>query len=213
MGHIHILTWHLLYYSSVYCSATVRPLLLSESLLIRILNKYNISASFVPVLLSFGDAPYVSEGGSSNLMQTSTSDGLSRTSTNNRTKHALAYGTPPETSSYQLQYVERNLRNGLNPWSTRQTGVFHSATEHFDLYIVLHPTKDTIFNQYLESIANDDELSKRRVSALYHQPSGLHLSICSSYIDNWRWYLRDIGHSFKDVVSQYLMLLIVANFM
>jgi hypothetical protein len=97
--------------------------------------------------------------------------------------------------------VEENQRSGSDPWSIRQTGIYHyhSAIDHFDFYLVLNPyvlEKCFLEQQFLYLIK-----SKAARESLLENPYRLHLLPFASYVDNWRWYFRHLGKEFSKMVE------------
>ena len=52
--------------SSLHSPNTALPLRITEESMRKILSRYRVEPSFLPVLFSFGDEPHISEGGDSN---------------------------------------------------------------------------------------------------------------------------------------------------
>lgn len=88
--------------------------------------------------------------------------------------------------------MEKNKRLHGDPWSLRQTGVYHKCTgvtesSLTNLWILLHPSPRTKLHKRLEMTS---------VSNLETDPLRLHLLIFSSYMDNWRQYFHDMTREF-----------------
>lgn len=149
----------------------------------KLLHHYQVDPNFLRVIFSFGEEPHVAESSSCFLSIRSEPDSL-------------------ETEiSYQLNYVEENHRMGHDPWSFRHTGVYHRHTSDFDLFILLHPTEDSILEAHLLSmlgVSLIEILTKPPVSAkIVDDPYRLHSLVMCSFLDNWRWYFRYLGENFK----------------
>lgn len=103
--------------------------------------------------------------------------------------------------SYNLRYVERNNRKGLgkNPWSVRQTGVYHQYSPQDDahFWILLHPKNDSKVQIAIQKAARQYS----RTNAMLSNAAFMHLLILSSYVDNWRWYMKDLCSDFTKMVS------------
>ena len=119
----------------------------------------------------------------------------------------LIYSLPVNlvTCCYQLQYTEENQRSKHTPWSFRHTAVYHhhDSASNFDLFILLHSIEDSYLEQQLISLTKPGPRSQSMLRTLLADPSNLHLLIASSYVNNWRWYLRYVGQSFEDKVSYH----------
>lgn len=153
----------------------------------KLLHHYRVDPSFLRVLFSFGEEPHLSESSSSFLNFRSEQDSQ-------------------ETEiSYLLNYVEENRRPGRNPWSNRYTGVYHRHTADCDLFIMLHPIKDSVLESNmlatlgfgLTSVVADTYVS----SELAESPFRLHSVILGTFLDNWRWYFRYLGEKFATEVK------------
>lgn len=105
----------------------------------------------------------------------------------------------PSDISYQLRYAEENERPGIQPWSSRQTGIYHhrSPNAEFDFFIVLNPTKESWLEK--EKLLKLFD-SRQTVSSLLENTYRFHL-LPLGYIDNWRWYFRDLGDKFAQSVD------------
>lgn len=102
--------------------------------------------------------------------------------------------------SYQIRYMERNNRSHGDPWSLRQTGVYHkysgttgTTTNPTNRWILLHPMQGSTVSKRLASITSTGINCNT-------DPLRLHLLITSSYIDNWRLYLHDMTREFLELV-------------
>lgn len=104
--------------------------------------------------------------------------------------------------SYQIRYCEENHRDEKQPWSTRQTGIYHhhSPSDDFDLFILLNPyPKDTCV---LEQEICNLSTSPRSVQSLVASPYRMHTLLFALYSDNWRWHFRYISHEFMKKVTK-----------
>lgn len=153
----------------------------------KLLHHYNVDPSFLRIIFSFGEEPNLAESSSSFLSL--------RSEKNN-------HGTE---ISYQLNYVEENLRKGYDPWSYRHTGVYHRHQSDFDLFILLHPNQNSALESRLLSMLGLN-LVKVAVSSsisltVLNDPYRLHGVFLCSFLDNWRWYFRYLGDKFVSEVS------------
>ncbi|KAL8717865.1 MAG: hypothetical protein Q9225_004934 [Loekoesia sp. 1 TL-2023] len=154
----------------------LRPLRITDALMRKLLTFYKVDSHFLNVLFSFGIAPHLSESGSSNISSRCTRDGS-------------------RSLSYQLRYCEENFRSKIQPYSPRQTGIYHrhAAGHDFDLFIILNPLDESL----LETQLLDLSKSKETAAELCQHPYRLHLLPFALYIDNWRWYFRHLGAGFE----------------
>ena len=97
--------------------------------------------------------------------------------------------------------MERNGRLHGNPWSIRQTGVYHrySPLENSSVWLLLHPLANSIAQKRL------NDCYSRPHCGLNINPLRIHILLLSSYLDNWRWYLKDLGNTFLKIVSKVLL--------
>lgn len=108
--------------------------------------------------------------------------------------------TPVEVM-YLYKYVEQHQRSQKNQWSIRQTVMYQQISkEGFHTWIILHPRVNSAFHTRLRNSLEQPE----GLVALIDDPWNLHHLLISSYTDNWRWYLDDLGGTFLDTVMQRL---------
>ena len=62
----------------------------------------------------------------------------------------------------------------------------------------MHPLADSVAQERL------NDWYSRPHSGLNINPLRIHILLLSSYLDNWRWYLKDLGHTFLGIVSKSL---------
>ncbi|KAK3175305.1 hypothetical protein OEA41_002552 [Lepraria neglecta] len=157
---------------------------ISEPLMRKILTRYQVDPAFLPVLFSFGDGPHLAESGSSNASSLTTKDDL----------------------AYQIRYTEENHRSPDNPWSVRQTGVYHhhSSKNDFDLFILLHPLSESVLERQL--LAFDTQSHASEIASICKNPYRLHILPFATYLDNWRWYFRFLGEEFEERNDQVMTL-------
>lgn len=161
--------------SSIFSERTIAPLNITPDLLEYLINEYNIPRYFDDVIASFGQEPNLTEGNS-----------------NYANMHTNISGTVEV--SYQLRYVEQNNRRGPAKWSLRHTGIFYRHTPNEpDLMIVLHPIEDPKFQRTI-AVLQEDHVARE---SFCENPIKLHDTLLICYVDEWRWYLRDIGERFN----------------
>ena len=171
--------------SSLHSSQSVLPLEITEPLLRKVLTFHNVDSAFLNVLFSFGTAPNASESGSSYISNKTAIDAS-------------------RNLSYQIRYVEENHRKTSQPFSPRQTGIYHhhSSDETLDLFIIVNPMEDSILELQLVQMMQ----SRTTALSICEHPFRLHLLLFALYIDNWRWYLRYIGEQLdRKVGIPYIM--------
>ncbi|KAL1979978.1 hypothetical protein VTN96DRAFT_4843 [Rasamsonia emersonii] len=181
---------------SIYSENSIRPLMITSELMCHILRRHKVHPDFLHVLLSFGEEPHVAEAGSSHSSAGSSS--------------SQRKGAPSSHISYQMNYVEENFRDPHNPWSFRHTGVYHQHQHddhplQFDLFVLLHPNQSSVLDaQVLEWLGIDPSKTPLATSSSTSDmpdPERLHLLVLSSFLDNWRWYLRYLGERFNDATD------------
>lgn len=174
---------------SIYSKSSIKPLMITSELMCQVLQRHSIHPDFLQVVLSFGEEPHVAEAGSSNSAVYSSQN-----------------GAPNSYISYQMNYVEENFRKMINPWSFRHTGIYHHHSSQLDLFIILHPNEESILDTRLcEWLGvTSDTSSLEGISSLQREPNSLHLFVLSSFLDNWRWYLRHLGERFSEMNDEAL---------
>lgn len=176
---------------SIYSERTIYPLQITSDLLCKILRKYDVHPDFFRVVLSFGEEPHLAEASSGNLAI-----------------HPL--GADRTDISYQINYVEENLRKGQDPWSFRHTGVYHRHSPDLDLFILLHPNQYSVIEARLfQRLGIAPEPTSYQILPNWNfndqEPYRLHLLVLSSFFDNWRWYFRYLGDQFSDENNQAMI--------
>ena len=96
--------------------------------------------------------------------------------------------------------MEQKDRDDGKRWSERQVGVYHS----FDLrgsnpasVIVLHAMPSSRLQQRMDDAFRNGYFRKMHGSS--HMM--LHVLILSTYMNNWRWYMDELGEECLDLVS------------
>ena len=102
--------------------------------------------------------------------------------------------------SYLLRYAEQDFSE--DPWRIRQTGVYHrnsmDSGAGSDLWIFLHPKKNSRFRECLKILENPQESSEKWPQSR----RDLDFLLLSSYFGNWRWYLGDLSAKYEAIVSR-----------
>ena len=97
-------------------------------------------------------------------------------------------------TSYRVNYVVENDHGSV--WSFRHTGVYHQNRNGNHLFLVLQPTNASIWQDQLET------WSEAQLQDFQSSPWMVHSLISTSYLENWRWYLRFLGNRFNKIVSE-----------
>jgi hypothetical protein len=148
----------------------------------KIFIRHQIPPGFLDILCGFGDKSHTADEGCASGVYSSL----------NGASHDIFY---------QFWYVEKNNRKHGDPWSVRQTGVYHrfSITDSLkaeNFWLLLHPMPNskaqTRMRIATEKLGEDE---------MVRDPLRLHVLIMSSYVDNWRWYLHDIKRQYTELVS------------
>lgn len=159
---------------------------------------YQVNPEFLANLSDFGDHPQAFDAGSGNYVICFSPNGSYGKSIDQR---SLLLGlirrcTIPEMM-YTLKYAEKNGRPQGNPYSIRQTALYHQyTTDGAHMWITLHPKNNSAFYTRLKNVL----LANGGVTYLKQNPFGLHVLLLSSYIDNWKRYLSQLSEDFLDSV-------------
>jgi hypothetical protein len=106
-----------------------------------------------------------------------------------------------DTLLYKLNYVENNGREGLDNWSFRHIGVYHQHTPGLDLFLLLHSQPNSevpvTLDDLMDDIDREDETMTALRKGIFSNPAMMHHFVLSSYVDNWRTYLRHLGDRFS----------------
>jgi hypothetical protein len=169
------------------------------------LRKYEVHPDFFRVVLSFGEEPHPAEASSGNLaIHPSDGDRIGMSTRVEEVQAKKKLRCHPEIS-YQINYVEENLRKGQDPWSFRHTGVYHRHSPDLDLFILLHPNQHSVIEARLfQRLGIAPETPSYQLLPNWNfndqESYRLHLLVLSSFFDNWRWYFRYLGDQFSDEV-------------
>lgn len=88
--------------------------------------------------------------------------------------------------------------SGAVSWTMRQVAVFHryDPSGAGNLWVFLHTNPNPKAQGCIE-----EEISRRCTGERTGEDwFGLHLSILSAYLYNWRWYLRHLGDEVEKLV-------------
>lgn len=90
--------------------------------------------------------------------------------------------------AFVLKYPENNSRrDGADPWSIRQTGVYQSfdVTKKTSIWILINPRQGTAADKTLKDLLSSQE----KFSAMEGQQPLIGLMVLSMYFGNWRTYM------------------------
>jgi hypothetical protein len=100
---------------------------------------------------------------------------------------------------YQFRYVERNDHKQGRKWSERQIGVYHSfatARKEPGVMILLNAMHKSRAELRFERVFRAGDYHDKSPTS----PLRLHLLIFSTYINEWRWYMDDLGKQCLEIV-------------
>lgn len=91
---------------------------------------------------------------------------------------------------YSFKYIERNNHTQGQAWSERQIGVYHRfGTKGKAVMLLLHASTDTKALRRLRQVFANGQYSEQSETTAFL----LHVLVLSSYLDNWRAYLQELG--------------------
>jgi hypothetical protein len=159
-----------------------KPLNISESCTSKIFIHHNIPPGFLDILCGFGEKEASADDGAASGVYSSFDE----------FSHDIFY---------QFWYVEKNNRKQGDPWSTRQTGIYHRfstchAKKAENLWVLVHPMPNSKVQRRLAVATKDLTANDMAVN-----PLRLHVLVMSCYIDNWRWYLHNIKRQYTTYVG------------
>ena len=102
--------------------------------------------------------------------------------------------------SYRFNYVEEVKRR--DPWTFRHTAVYHKHRADTDIILILHPsptTKSRLDSRIL-GLEAADQRNQPLIRSILQNPYHLHSLVLSSYLENWRWYMKYKGEQFSTEV-------------
>lgn len=77
----------------------------------------------------------------------------------------------------------------------------YDPSQDSHLFVFLQPHPQSKFDDRLAVISRRPESTR----VCLEQPFRLHEVFIDTYIENWRWYLRDLADDFKEGVSQSVL--------
>lgn len=98
-------------------------------------------------------------------------------------------------------YIEPNRRRPpKDPWSFRQTGVYHKSSKanNVNKVLLIHPTDESAAETKIEGL-----VSSSHKAALTRHPLHIHLLILSSYLFHWQDYIESKADELEQIVRSY----------
>ncbi|KAL4812110.1 hypothetical protein BDW67DRAFT_188990 [Aspergillus spinulosporus] len=167
---------------SISSKISIKPLEITQSSMHTLLNRYDIGIEFLDLVHSFGQKPHISDAGHGGMSVRRRTDG--------------AYDT-----QYLLPCIADCSRGGSMKWTDRWLGVFHRFSPEpnghgRNLWIFLHANYNSEAQNRIQSTVHSD---------LSQHPQSLHLAALSSYIGNWRWYIRSLGEEVESMANNVMV--------
>jgi hypothetical protein len=109
---------------------------------------------------------------------------------------------------YLFKYPERTAGNQQYPWRIRQSEGYHVVNGDQSFYLFLSPRKNSRFEQTIvaKSLFASQPGELRDWMEIEKNPLMIHLTLLTTYLDNWRGLLVDLGRLYqKQVSSSYQM--------
>ncbi|KAL3482057.1 hypothetical protein BJX99DRAFT_253180 [Aspergillus californicus] len=168
---------------SICSKNSIFPLLVTQSAMQALLDRYDIGVEFLDFVHSFGQKPRTSDAGHGRM-----------------TVHRRVNGA--YDTQYLLPYVERyTARDGSINYTDRWVAVFNRYSPEDagqNLWIFLHPQQNSEAQQRIESAVKD-------TLNFCNGPSLLHLVTLSSYIGNWRLCIRSLGQEVEEMMDKVIL--------
>lgn len=161
---------------------SLRPFLITAPLLWRLLDTYKISVHFLDILFAVHAETHIAEESYGNVfLQT------------------LVEPSPAFELSYQVKYVEANNRPSAFPWSTRRTEVFsriwNTGEGVKSFWLIFNPKEDSELSKRISQKAQEHS----QWNSVRRSPVRQHIDILSTYLDNWRPFLGDLGKQYSEL--------------
>ncbi|EAU34058.1 conserved hypothetical protein [Aspergillus terreus NIH2624] len=166
------------------CSQTsVDPLKITAQAMQRLMSVYDIDASFLDLVVSFGDKPRASDAGHGGM--------------NVKRRENGAYDM-----HYLFAYAEGNNKGESVSWTIRQVCVFHrhDPSGSGNLWILLHANHESRLQKHIQQILSTSPQD------LLGKWSAMHLTVQSAYLGNWRWYIRSLSEKIETAINFTLAL-------
>lgn len=102
---------------------------------------------------------------------------------------------------YIFKYAERRMGDPDEPWSIRQTAVYHQQRCRTDesIFLMLHPLYGSHADTQLRQSLKQEDARQGYVQ----RPINIHILMVTSYLSRWRDYLL----YYEDEVQQLVSLL------
>ncbi|GFF98939.1 isoform 2 of receptor-interacting serine/threonine-protein kinase 4 [Aspergillus udagawae] len=168
---------------SICCQNSLRPSGITEQALRKLVSQYDIDTSFFDLVVSFGDKPRSSDAGHGGMKVKQKEDGVC-------------------DMQYLFTYAEDDNRGGIASWRIRQVCIFHryDPSGWGNLWILIHAKPQSNLQGRMEQILSTDP------AALLGRWFSMHLLVLSTYLGNWRWYIRTLGDEIEKTVNLALTL-------
>ncbi|KAL4754382.1 hypothetical protein BDW72DRAFT_190244 [Aspergillus terricola var. indicus] len=167
---------------SICSKNSILPLLITQSAMQILFDRYDIGMEFQDLANSFGRKPGLSDVGHGRMTIHRRRDG--------------AYDI-----QYLLPYVESYGDVESTKYTDRWVGVFNRFSPERagqNLWIILHPEQNSEAQQRIESAA-------KHALDLWNHPSLLHLVILSSYMGNWRFCIQSLGEEVERMTDRVMV--------
>ncbi|EPE32292.1 Magnesium transport protein CorA, transmembrane region [Glarea lozoyensis ATCC 20868] len=187
---------------SLHSQTSLDPVKITEECMLKICTHYSIGGEFLDLLLALGNKPKDSDAGLGRTSVTYRPDGSYGKNIDFMSLKGNLL-TVATDICYMMVYIEETSGKRTASWPVRQTVVFHRFTPNSDgnLWILIHPMPNSILQQRLQTLILGE--------SNFTNSSGcakLHLLALSSYIENWRWYLKALSDEFEEIADQALTL-------
>ncbi|CZR64137.1 uncharacterized protein PAC_14034 [Phialocephala subalpina] len=101
--------------------------------------------------------------------------------------HFFGTFADPIECAYGLRYVELNNHgNQKEPWSVRQTGIYHKFEGSTEIWVFISPSP-LIESKAVEHI---DQIKEKCIKGV--NPFELHLKLIIASLSNFRWYIKSL---------------------
>ena len=107
-------------------------------------------------------------------------------------------GEPVSEITYLKQYVIENARNRGDPWSIRQTGIYHrwNTKSGHSVWITVHPSQDA-----LDELQRTLYSTRTSCGCSAGKSVFLHAQLLISSSENWSRYIEDLHTRLSCLVS------------
>lgn len=172
----------------------MKPLGITKSAFLNLVDQYNIGQEIMDLIVSFENKPHSSDAGHGDVTLKKREDG--------------SYGKFHSVREYvanglDMQYLftfpeDYRTSNGVLSWTTRQVAVFNRYCPSYsgNLWIFLHAKPNSKAQNCVEA-----EISQYRKGCPRGDWVSLHMCILSAHLVNWRWHIRYLGEEVETLVG------------